>query len=179
VRLVESNHTRSFFGLFLRFLWSCCSWLVFALPGRQLSPLRIVALRLFGASVGKGVLICSGVHVWIPWNLTIGDSSVIGRRVEIYNHRNVCIGSNTVLSQYTYICTGSHDYTSPSMDFVSSPVWIGSCCWIAAQSTVLPGVSIGDGCVVGAKSLVTTSLPSWVVAFGVPAKVYSDRILVQ
>ena len=63
------------------------------------------------------------------------------------------------------------------MDFYSSPIYINSNVWIAASSMLCPGVTIGDGCVVGARSLVTSNLPPWTICVGSPAKVVKNRIL--
>ena len=178
VDLLSSNHPKPIRQIFARSLWSLISCVPFSFPGRQFSPLRVALLRLFGAKIGKNVLICSRVHVWFPWHLSIGDCSAIGRSVEIYNYQNVLIGSNAVISQYSYICTAGHDYTSRSMDFYAKPIVIGSFSWLAAGVMVCPGVFISDGSVVGARSLVAADLAEWAVYAGVPARKIKDRVLV-
>lgn len=160
-----------------RVLWYLVSFVPFNLPGRAFSPLRLLLLRAFGAKIHSKALICSGVKVWFPQNLELGQASTIGRNVEIYNYSPVIIGSNTVVSQYSYICTASHDYSSRYMDFYSSPIYIKSNAWIAASVMLCPGVTIGEGCVVGARSLVTSNLPPWAICAGIPAKVLKQRSL--
>ena len=144
------------------------------------SPLRIIALRVMGASIGKQCLILSGVKVLIPWNLKISDFVAIGENVNIYNFAPVTIGSNTVISQYSYICTGSHDYRLPDMPLIYAPITIRDECWIAAGVFVAPGVTIPNGAVIGAMSVVTKSLLSeWSVYAGNPCLLRGNRVLRQ
>jgi putative colanic acid biosynthesis acetyltransferase WcaF len=177
VNLLLSNDPKSIHVLILRFSWSLLSWLPFVLPGRQLSCVRVALLRLFGAKIGSNVLISSGVHIWFPWHLSIGDCSAIGRSVEIYNYQNVLIGAHTVISQYSYLCTASHDYTTVSMDFFAKPIEICDYVWIAAGVMVCPGVIINKGAVVGARSFVTSNMSAWTVNIGSPARKIKDRLL--
>ena len=175
--LTAIQRSKSLREVLTRALWYLVSVIPFNLPGRFFSPLRLFLLRAFGANIHSQALICSGVKIWFPHNLQIGQATTIGRKVEIYNYSPVIIGSNTVVSQYSYICTASHDYSSPYMTFYSSPIHISSNVWIAASTMLCPGVSIGDGCVVGARSLVTSNLPPWTICVGSPAKVLKQRSL--
>ena len=163
----------------LRALWS-----LFQLPflphtPRFLSPLRIFLLRLFGAKIASPNLICGGVKVWCPWNLEIGRASAIAYGVELYNFAPIRIGENSVVSQYSYLCTSTHDYTNPLYPLVSKPIEIGSQAWIAAGVFVAPGVSIGDGAVVGARSVVTKNVREWTVSAGNPCREIKPRILTE
>jgi putative colanic acid biosynthesis acetyltransferase WcaF len=153
-------------------LWNCVS----ILP-RSGSSVRILLLRSFGAKIGKKCLIEYGVKVWIPWNLELADYVAIGRKVEIYNYDKIIIGSMTVISQYSYLCTGTHDYTHPYMPLIWFPITIGSECWIAAGTWVMPRVLIGNGVVVGANSTVTKDLPDWFICVGNPCKPLKKRII--
>ncbi len=110
VDLRLSNHKRKINILFLRFLWNIISFLFYIFPGRGLSSIRVNLARLFGAQIGKGVLIDSKVEIYCPWNLKIGDHSAIGRGVLIHNFEKVIIGSHCVISQFSYICCSSHRY---------------------------------------------------------------------
>jgi putative colanic acid biosynthesis acetyltransferase WcaF len=104
------------------------------------------------------------------------DSYVaIGRDVEIYNFAPVKIGRMTVVSQYCFLCTGSHDYTNKSMPLIWKPILIGSNCWIAAKTYVAPNVSIFDGAVIGACSVVTRNMPEWMVCAGNPCVPIKER----
>jgi putative colanic acid biosynthesis acetyltransferase WcaF len=165
-------------GLRLRRLaWETARILLWPRYFRRFSWLRKLLLRAFGAKIGEKVLIMGGVRVWLPWELEIGGYSAIGTDVEIYNFSRVSIGERTVISQKCYLCTASHDYQSPHMTLFSLPITIGSEVWIAASTTVLPGVTVGDGSVVGAASVVTRSVPEWSVAAGNPCRVIKTRVV--
>ncbi|MBO0947779.1 putative colanic acid biosynthesis acetyltransferase [Fibrella forsythiae] len=157
-----------------RFIWNIVWYLVSPLP-RPASSLRIKLLRLFGSKIGKDCLIEPGVKIWIPWNLILDDFVAIGRQTEIYNYGVVSIGSMTVISQYSYLCTGSHNYSHPYMPLIWDNIVIGSECWIAAGTWIMPGVKIGDGAVIGARSLVTRDIPDWSVCAGHPCKPLKER----
>ena len=124
------------------------------------NAIRVAVLRLFGATIGRGVLVRHNVRIHWPWKLNVGDSTWIGEGVWILNLEKVSIGSNTCLSQGVFVCTGSHDRRSPSFEFDNGPIRIGDHVWIAARATILRGVSIGDGVTVGATSLVTRDVPA-------------------
>lgn len=155
-------------------LWRIVNVTLFPL----LSPLkRNALLRKFGAEIGKGGIIYRSARIYAPWDLKIGNWTVIGPRVSIYNKTKVEIGDEVVVSQDVFLCTASHDITSPSLALVAKPITIGSVAWIAAKSIVLPGVTIGEGAVVGAGSVVTKDVDSWTVVGGNPARFIKKRVL--
>jgi putative colanic acid biosynthesis acetyltransferase WcaF len=137
---------------------------------------RRFALVLFGAKIGKRVLIRPGVRVTYPWNLTMGDYVWIGDNVTLYSVAEISIGSHSCVSQESYICAGTHDYRDVTFAFVSTPIKIGEECWVASRSFIGPGVEIGDAAVVGAGSVVTTSVDAETIVAGNPAKVVGKRI---
>ncbi len=115
---------------------------------------RIAVLRRFGASIGAGVNLRSGVRVHWPWKLTIGDHSWIGERVWILNLEPVTIGDDVCVSQDAFLCTGSHDRRSPTFEFDNAPIVVHDGAWVAARATVLRGVTVGENAVIGATALV-------------------------
>ena len=117
------------------------------------------------------------VKIYMPWNLSVGPAVCIGPKVEIYNKAMVTIGKNVVISQGAYLCTASHDISSPTMDLVVKSIVIGDNVWIAAHATILPGVTIGEGAVVGACAVVAKDVPPWSVVVGNPAQVVKQRTL--
>ena len=119
------------------------------------NKIRIAALRAFGATIGSGVLIRHDVRIHWPWKLEIGDGTWVGERAWILNLEPVRIGSGVCISQEVMLCTGSHDRRSPTFEFDNAPIVIGNGAWIALRATVLRGVAVGDGAVVGASALVT------------------------
>lgn len=162
---------------FARLFWNFCWNTVRYLP-KQVSFIKVFVLRIFGAKIGRKCLIDFGVKIWIPRNLILKDGFVaIGKNVEIYNYACVEIGKMTVISQYSYLITGTHDYTNPSMPLIWKPITIGSEVWVAAGCWVFPGVTIGDGAVIAARSNVIKNMPAWQVCAGSPCKPIKERII--
>jgi maltose O-acetyltransferase len=112
--------------------------------------------------------------------VTVGDRSGIGVNCEVYGP--VTIGENVMMGPEVVIYTSGHDFSRtniPMMDQGSTPaepVRIGSDCWIGRRAMIMPGVQIGDGCVIGAGAVVTKDIPPYSVAAGVPARVLRSRI---
>ena len=139
--------------------------------------MRNMLLRKFGAKIGRGGIIYRSARIYAPWNLEVGDWTVIGPRVLIYNKAKIEIGDEVVVSQDVFLCTASHDISSTSLALVTKPITIGSIAWIAAKSIVLPGVVIGEGGVVGAGSVVTKNVEAWSVVGGNPARFIKHRAI--
>lgn len=128
-------------------------------------------LRKFGAKIGDRVLVRPTARITYPWKVEIGDNSWVGDDATLYSLGQIVIGANSVISQKSYLCTGTHDYDSSSFDIYSYPIKIGDGTWIAADVYVAPGVVVGSGSVVGARSSVYKDLPAGVLAIGSPAKI--------
>ncbi len=156
-------------------LWWIVQSLFFKPSPQFMYGWRRFLLRGFGAKIGRGVILRPGVHTQFPWKLTIGDDSWIGDDVVLYNLGEIRIGSNVVVSQKSYLCTGSHDYQTIDFTIFSIPVILEDECWLATDVYVAPGVTIGKGTVVGARSSVFKSLPAGKICMGSPAKVIRDR----
>ena len=158
-----------------------CWWFIqsilFAFSPQILYGWRRWLLQLFGAKIGTNVLIRPSVKCVYPWKLTIGDHSWIGDDVSLYTLGEIEIGSNTVISQNCYICTGSHDMTRPTFDIYAKKITIGEEVWLASDVFVAPGVTIGKGAVVGARSTVLHDLPGGMICYGNPAKPIKPRIM--
>ena len=138
---------------------------------------RLMLLRLFGAKIGCGAIVYRSVRIYAPWNLSIGSGGVIGPCVEIYNKAFVRVGQRAVISQRAFCCTASHDVSSPVMSLVAKPIAIGDYAWIASRALILPGVTIGEGSVVGAGAVVSNNVEPWTVVGGNPAKFIKKRVL--
>ncbi|MCD8304104.1 MAG: hypothetical protein LUC86_04680 [Prevotellaceae bacterium] len=89
----------------------------------------------------------------------------------------ISIGEFTCVGKDVYLLTGSHDIEKNTFDLVTKPITIGTGCWLATASTVLPGNTIGDYAVVGANSVVCKDIKSYDVVGGNPAKFLKKRIL--
>lgn len=136
---------------------------------------RRFLLRLFGAQIGRGVIIRPTARITYPWKLKIGDHAWIGDYVTLYSLGEITIGDNAVVSQKSYLCTGSHDETKPSFDIYAEPIIIEAQAWVATDVFIAPGITIGTGAIVGARSSVFKNIPAGMVAIGSPARVKGPR----
>lgn len=136
---------------------------------------RSFLLRLFGATIGKNVRIRPSATITYPWKVAIGDNSWIGDHVTLYSLGDIQVGINTVISQHSYICAASHDYRSEAFEIYSEPVYIGDRVWIATDVFIAPGITIGNACVIGARSTVLGDIPSNSIAYGYPARIVREN----
>lgn len=154
-------------------------WLVqasfFACSPQFLYGWRRFLLRLFGARIGKNVIIRPSAKITYPWKLTIGDNAWIGDNVDLYTLGEIDIGSNTVISQKSYLCTASHDYTKENFDIYQRKIVIEDEVWIASDVFIAPGITIGSGAVIGARSTVLSDMPAGMICYGYPAKPIKPR----
>ena len=133
-------------------------------------------LRLFGAKIGKNVIIRPTVTVTYPWKVNIGENCMIGDDVNLYSLGEIAIGNNVVVSQKCYLASASHDYDKESFPIWSKKITISDGCWLATDVYVGPGVNIGKNTVVGARSSVFKDLPSDKICVGSPAQIVKDRV---
>lgn len=166
-----------------RALWNLI-WLLLYRPSPiLLHGWRRFLLQLFGAKIGKPAYLYPSARIWAPWNLEMGNHSTLASGVDCYCVDRIKIGSFTTISQYSFLCTASHDYLDPAilnwpqMPLVTAPIILGDRVWITADVFIAPGVTIGNGTVVLARSSVFSDLPSWVVVSGNPATIQKERVL--
>ena len=171
-RLTEYHEKKPRFFRFV--LWRLLGLTLFRIVP---NAIRLAVLRVFGASIGKKCLIYASAKIYAPWNLKMADAVCFGPRVEVYNKGTITIGSGVVVSQDAYLCTASHDIADPRMRLVLKPIVIGDDVWIAAKATILPGVTVGEGAVVGACAVVAKDVSPWSVVVGNPARVVGEREL--
>lgn len=159
----------------IRFVWNVV-WLIFFRPTPRLfHGWRRFLLRSFGAKLGRAVHVYPSAKVWAPWNLVMGHHACLGEHVDCYNVAAVQLGDYSTVSQYSFLCSASHDYTRASMPLIVAPIKIGDHTWITADVFIAPGVTIGTGCVVTVRSTVLQDLPDWQVARGNPAIPFKSR----
>jgi putative colanic acid biosynthesis acetyltransferase WcaF len=159
-------------------VWWLVQWFLFRPSPQVLYGFRRFLLRLFGARIGSHVLIRPTAQVTYPWKVSIGDHAWIGDEVVLYSLAEITIGAHSVVSQRTYLCAASHDTTRTSFDITASPIHIGEQVWLATDVFVAPGVTIGEGTVVGARSSVFHDLPAGMVCLGSPARPIRPRTAV-
>lgn len=160
-----------------RSLWQAVWLLLYRPTPRLLHGWRAFLLRLFGAKLGKGVHPYPSARIWAPWNLEMGDYACLSEGVDCYCVDTIRIGAYTTVSQYSFLCTASHDYRKRDMPLLTAPITLGEWVWITADVFVAPGVTIGDGAVITARSSVFSDIPAWRVAGGNPAAPIKQRIL--
>ena len=156
-------------------LWWLVQWHLVRPSPQVMYGWRRFWLRRFGAEIGQGVLLRPTAAVTYPWNVRIGEYAWIGDEVVLYSLGQITIGSHTVISQRSYLCTGTHDFSSPTFDMLVQPITVGEQAWLAADVFVAPGVTIGRGCVIGVRSSVFNDLPGGMVCYGSPAVAVRPR----
>jgi len=156
-------------------LWWLVQAIAFPLSLHNFNNFRCRLLRLFGAKIGQGVVIRPTARFTYPWKISIGDYSWIGDDVVFYSIDRITIGSHTVISQKSYLCTASHDLRDRNFATMTSPIRIGNGAWIATDCFVAPGVTIGANAVIGARSSVFRDIPQQQVAWGSPCLVRYSR----
>lgn len=156
-------------------LWWLVQGTLFACSPQFMYGWRRFLLRAFGANIGRNVLLRPGVKTTYPWKLSIGDNAWIGDDVTLYTLGEIVIGRNAVVSQKSYLCTGSHDYRAPAFDIYTRPIHVGEEAWVSADVFIAPGVSIGKGAVIGARSTVLEDMPENMICAGYPARPLKPR----
>jgi putative colanic acid biosynthesis acetyltransferase WcaF len=161
-----------------RVLWGALKPL-FRFSPRPCFGWRSFLLRLLGAKIGREVHIYNSAVIYYPWNLDAGDYCAIGEQVFIYNLGAVTIGSRATLSHRAHLCAGTHDHTQADFPLLRPPIFIGTQAWICADAFVGPGVTIGEGAIVGARAVAVKDVESWTIVAGNPARVIKRRERVE
>lgn len=156
-------------------LWRVTQGSLFAWSPPPLHGWRRGLLRLFGAYIGRGVRILPSARIAFPWKLHIGDNAWIGVDAVIYNLSPVHIGAHAVVSQRSYICAAGHAVDRADFAYVTGPVVIGDQAWVAMDAFVAPGVTIGAGAVLGARSSAFRDIAAGMIATGCPARARRRR----
>jgi putative colanic acid biosynthesis acetyltransferase WcaF len=136
---------------------------------------RAALLRVFGAKVGRHTVIRPSVTVTYPWKVSLGDHVWIGDDAVLYSLGPIEVGDHAVVSQRCYLCAGDHDAQDPTFPIRAHQVTISSQAWVAADCFIAPGVKIGEGAVIGARSSVFKDMPAGMFCAGSPAKVLRPR----
>lgn len=154
-----------------RALWGVVYALLFRTSPRPFHAWRAWLLQVFGARLGEHCHVYPRAIIWAPWNLECGDKVGVADGAEIYNPSPIRIGDQATISQGAYLCGASHDYRQAHFPLVSQPIIVEKQAWIAARAIVAMGVTISEGCVIGAGSVVTKNMPPWTVCAGSPCRV--------
>jgi putative colanic acid biosynthesis acetyltransferase WcaF len=161
----------------MRVAWGITCALLFRPSPRFLHGWRSFLLRLFGAKIGRGAHVYPGVKIWAPWNLVVEEEAGVADGAILYSQGPIHIGRRAVISQGAHLCAGTHDYEREGMPLITKPIVVGDLAWLTAECFVHAGVTIGEGAVVGARSVVTKDLPPWMVCAGNPCKPLKARVM--
>lgn len=158
----------------VRGIWHVCNSILLMsfLPG---NTWRRGLLRVFGAKIGKDVVIKPRVNIKYPWYLSIGEHSWLGEGVWIDNLGNVTIGSNCCVSQGALLLCGNHNYRKSTFDLMVGDITLESGVWIGAKAMVCPGVVCHSHAVLTAGSIATASLEAYKIHSGNPAVAVKER----
>jgi acetyltransferase-like isoleucine patch superfamily enzyme len=135
-----------------------------------------------GLHIGDDVRICENVLLIAARGsrLVIGDRVFLGSGVKVSCHDSIDIGHDTIIAEY--VCIHDNDHVFDRLDapimaqgFATTPVKIGSDCWIGSHCVIVRGGGLGEKSVLGAGAILTKQLPSRSVAVGVPARVIRQR----
>lgn len=157
------------------YIWAACELLFVTNPWQISSKLRVQVLRLFGAHIGQGVIFRPRTRVKFPWNLQIGERSWIGEGVWFHNQDTIRIGNDVVISQETFLTTGSHAHRT-DMGLLTRPIQIEPGAWLTSRVIVLGGSRIGRSALLKPGSVVEgASVGEGEIWGGVPARKMGSR----
>lgn len=161
-------------------LWAIV-WTLLIRPFPKTSGQRweIFLLKLFGAKVGKNCALYSSARILMPRNLIIEDWVCLAHHVVIHNTAPILLKYRSIVSQYSYLCTGTHDIRKKNFDTIRKPIVVEKHAWIAARCFIGPGVTIGEGAVCGACSVVFKNIDPWTIVCGNPAKFVKLREIID
>jgi putative colanic acid biosynthesis acetyltransferase WcaF len=160
-----------------RWLWLAVQCTLFRWSPRPLHGFRARLLRLFGADIPAPaqVVIFPTVRVVFPWRLALAPRSMVGPHVNLYNLGLIRLEYGANISQHSHLCSGTHDFTRWEMPLVTRSIVIGPNAWLGADVFVGPGVTVGELCVVGARSVVVKDLPPRMICAGNPCRPLKPR----
>jgi putative colanic acid biosynthesis acetyltransferase WcaF len=158
-----------------RVVWQIVCWIIFRLTPVPFHAWRAAVLRLFGAKIGKQVRIYPSAKIWAPWNLVMANESCIGPDVDCYCVDRIELGVRAVVSQRAFLCTASHDYNRSDLPLTTAPITLRADAWVAAEVFVGPGVTLNEGAVALARSVVVRDVTAWIVVAGNPANPIKQR----
>jgi len=164
-------------GFIKKILWIVVSAIFFSHSLAIITSLKVFLLRIFGAKVGKGVMIKPNVRIKYPWNLSIADYAWIGEDVWIDNLAFVSIGESACVSQGAMLLTGNHNFTKATFDLIVKPIVLEDGVWIGAKSIVCPGVHCYSHAILTVNSVATKNLEAYSIYQGNPATKQKDRII--
>ncbi len=129
----------------------------------------------YGMKIGADTVIYNSCEIRSPENISIGNNCAIGDQCVLDGRAGLTIGNNVNLSTAAWLWTNQHDPQDPDFGLKCGPIVIKDYAWVSSRSSVLPGVTIGEGAVVAAHAVVTRDVAPYTIVGGVPAIKISDR----
>lgn len=151
-------------------LWEWCWSLLAVWTPKPFNPWRLLLLKSFGADIGSRPFVHPRSRIQVPWNLTLGDKACIGSRADLYSLDKITIGAHSIIAQESYLCTGTHQREGTEFPLYTAPITVGEKTFIGARAFILPGISVGDGCTLGAGSTLTKTMGDGETWAGNPAR---------
>jgi len=142
-----------------------CRW-----TPKPFNPWRLLVLRFFGTEIHGTPFVHQRARIQQPWNLTLHHRACLGDRAVAYSLDRIVLHAGATIAQEAYLCTGTHDFTQAHRPLQTAPVAVGRDAFVGARAFVLPGVTLGAGCVVGAMAVVTRDVPAGAIVAGNPAR---------
>jgi putative colanic acid biosynthesis acetyltransferase WcaF len=164
-------------GALKRLSWYFVNMVLFQSYLLPVSSIKVYILKIFGAKIGRGVVIKPAVNIKYPWHLEIGNHTWLGEKVWIDNLTLVKIGSNVCLSQGAMLLTGNHNYKKITFDLLVQGITLEDGVWIGAKSLVCPGLVCHSHSVLTAQSVATNNLEAYFVYSGNPAQKIRPRLM--
>jgi len=155
-------------------LWEVCWTFLCGWTPKPFNAWRLFWLRLFGAKIDGTPFVHQRARIQIPWNLTLCDRSCLGDRANLYTLGEIEIGPRAIIAQEAYLCTGTHDLTVTHVPLQVARITVGADVFVGARAFVLPGISLGDGAIIGACAVVTRNVPARTLVAGNPARMIRE-----
>lgn len=164
-------------GKLKQLLWYLINALIVRASWNPFMGIKIWLLRLFGAKIGKGLVIKNNVCIKFPWKLSIGDNCWLGENCWIDNLDYVTIGNNVCISQGALLITGNHDYTFLSFPYRNAPIIVEDGVWVGAKAIVAPGVTVAKNSILSLGTVITKSTEVNGIYKGNPAVWVKGRVI--
>lgn len=156
-------------------LWSAAWTLLCAWTPKPFNLWRLFVLRCFGAKIEGIPFVHGRARIHIPWHLRLAHRACLGDRAHAYSLGEISLGEGCTIAQEAYLCTGTHDFSSPHLPLQTAPITVGKDAFVGVRALILPGVKIGERAIVGAGSVVTKDVAPGNIVAGNPAKPIGTR----
>jgi putative colanic acid biosynthesis acetyltransferase WcaF len=161
--------------LVYRVFWNLSWMLLASWTPPQLRTWRRYLLQMFGARIARTANVYGSAKIWYPANLEMGDYACLGPRSIAYSMAKITLEPYALVSQGAHLCAGTHDVEDVHFQLRARPIHIGRRAWIAAEAFVGPGVTIGEGAVLGARACAMRDIADWAICTGNPATKIRER----